>query len=76
MNILEHVPCDFKYIDSVCVEYIEKLNLNVLYVPDNWSANPDITLADVKKAIAEKGLVEVDIAIMHGCFGYCAAASF
>lgn len=61
---------DFKYVNSLSIENIEDLGLNVLYVPDEWTANTDITLQQVKSLLNEKGLIEVDIAIMHGSFEY------
>lgn len=61
---------DFRYITQLDVEIIEEYNLSVLYIPDEWRSNNYITLEEAKKAINDKGLVNVDLAIMHGAFDY------
>jgi len=61
---------DFRYIDTLHVEHIESLDLNVLYVPDEWTADTELTLTQAKELIKEAGLEQVDIAIMHGAFAY------
>lgn len=61
---------DYKYIPYLYIEYIEDLNINVLYVPDEWHTDPQETFKQVKTLLKEKALDQVDIAIMHGQFGY------
>ena len=61
---------DFKYINKLDIEYIQDLNINVLYVPDEWRHDSEITLKEVKDLLKEKHLAQVDISIMHGCFRY------
>lgn len=61
---------DYKYISVLDIEYIPLLDINILYVPDEWKPNADDTYQDVLKLMKEKGLHQVDIAIMHGCFKY------
>lgn len=68
-SFLEDKP-DFRYIDTLHVEYIEALGIRVLYVPDEWTASTDLTLRQAKELIANEGVDQVDIAIMHGAFGY------
>ena len=69
-QLTEH-PLNFRYIDSLEIETIEDLgNLNILYVPDEWSSSTELTLKQVKELLYSKGLVDVDIAIMHGAFSY------
>lgn len=61
---------DLKYVDKLCVEYIEPLGLNVLYVPDEWAPECDEVWRQVKDTLSSHGLEKVDIACMHGAFNY------
>lgn len=61
---------DFKYVDTLEIEYMEDLGINVLYVPDEYRENAATTLKEVKELMAAKGLEKVTIAIMHGMFHY------
>lgn len=59
---------DFKYQNTVCIEYIEALDINVLFIPDNWPAGIDGTWLEVQGLLREHGLEKVDFACMHGAF--------
>lgn len=61
---------DLKWVRDVSVEVIEKFNLSVLYIPDEWKHDTADTLDDARAAIAGAGLQKVDLAIMHGQFRY------
>lgn len=61
---------DYKYVDTLCVETIDSLGIDVLYVPDEWQHDTSDTLSDVRDLIRQKGLTRVDYAFMHGMFGY------
>lgn len=61
---------DFKYVKSLSIETIDDLGLSVLYVPDEWSPDTDDTYKQVLELLASNNLRQVDIAIMHGQFGY------
>lgn len=63
-------PIDFKYVDTLYIEHMTDLDLTILYVPDEWTPNTDLTFSQVQTLMKEKGLFEVDIAMMHGCFNY------
>lgn len=64
------IELDFKYVSTLSIEYIADFDLNVLYVPDEWRTDSAQTLLEVKQEMAAKGLTQVDIACMHGCFGH------
>jgi Holliday junction resolvase RusA-like endonuclease len=49
---------------------MEKHNIHVLYVPDEWAGTTEETLEQVKTLMREMQLKQVDIAIMHGLFNY------
>lgn len=59
---------DYAYVSTISIEYIEKLDIHVLYVPDQPSIHPDTVLKTVDALMLEKGLEQVDYAIMHGHF--------
>ena len=61
---------DLKYIKTLSIEYIDKYNINVLYVPDEWNHDNADTLIEVKQLLYVNKLEQVDFAIMHGQFEY------
>jgi DNA repair exonuclease SbcCD nuclease subunit len=66
----DHIEVDVKYIDSLSVEYIEKFNINVLYVPDEWNHSTDLTFKEAQEIIVSKGLDKVDYAVCHFTFDF------
>lgn len=65
-----NIGVDIKYVSTISVEYIEKFNINVLYIPDKATESPEVTLEKVKEIITAKGLKTVDYALMHGQFEF------
>jgi len=61
---------DFKYIESLSIEYIKDFNIYILYVPDEWKEDTKDTVKDIKNLLIENNINKVDIAIMHGQFDY------
>jgi len=61
---------DFKYINTLHIEHMEDLGINVLYVPDEYKHSAEETYDDLMKLMLEQRLSNVDIAIMHGQFTY------
>lgn len=70
MNEAARIGADLKYVSTLSIEYIEPLDIQVLYVPDEWELTTDKTLAQVRELLKAKGLDRVDYAIMHGQFGH------
>lgn len=70
INQIGKINADVKYVRDLSIEYIERYDINVLYVPDEWSETTERTLAQVKELMRAKGLVTVDFAVMHGQFGH------
>jgi hypothetical protein len=68
-NILD-LNFDFKYVDTLSIEFLPDLNYSVLYVPDEWSSSGAKTLQQVHKLLDENHISQVDIAIMHGMFRF------
>jgi len=67
---MTNYPLDFKYVTDLSIEHIEHLNIDVLYVPDEWGISGDNTFEQVKKLLEVNNLTKVDYAIMHGQFDY------
>lgn len=61
---------DYKYINTLYIEHMVDLDINILYVPDEFRHKASDTYLEVGKLLKESKLAEVDIAIMHGCFSY------
>lgn len=61
---------DLVYITDIEIEYLQELDAHILYVPDEWGTGTDAALKRVKELMAERGLEQVDIAVMHGMFGF------
>lgn len=59
---------DFKYVKNLEIEYIEKFDMNILYIPDEWRARCCDTWNDVLQCMQRHNLKQVDIVIMHGAF--------
>lgn len=64
------IKLDFKYIDTLSIEYMSKYKLNILYIPDEYKHNSIDTYNDVKELLKKHNLDKVDIIIMHGAFRY------
>ncbi len=63
--------CDFRYVDQIEIEFIEKLGVSVLYIPDEISpAGTHVTKAVVESLLESRGIEQVDLACMHGFFKY------
>ena len=61
---------DYKYIDTLTIEYIEKFDRYFLYLPDEYASNSEECFKLVKDKLKEYNLEKVDIVIMHGAFRY------
>lgn len=70
INEIAQIGCDVQYVPNLSIEYIEDLDINVLYVPDEWSPSTEKTYEEVLALMRAKGLSKVDFAIMHGQFEY------
>lgn len=70
INEIAGIGADLHYAKDLSIEYIEKYDIHVLYVPDEWESSTEKTLAQVKDLIRAKGLTQVDLAIMHGQFEF------
>lgn len=69
-NTTGEIGCDLKYVDTLSIEYIEHLDLQVLYVPDEWDPETDVVWSQVQQLLQEKQLSQVDLAVVHGAFEF------
>lgn len=63
-----NTSANVRYIQSVCIEWIEQLGIHVLYIPDEAHETCAQTLVEVQRLMAEQGLGAVDVIVMHGQF--------
>lgn len=60
-----------KYINTLSIEYIPELDINVMYVPDNFGhTSTEIIYEQALKLLAEHNLTQVDFIFLHGGFDY------
>ncbi len=60
-----------KYINTLSIEYIPELNLNIMYVPDNFGhTSTEIIYEQALKLLTNNNLTQVDMIVLHGGFDY------
>lgn len=70
LNEITGIGADCRYIDTLSIEHIDSLNIDVLYIPDEWRPATEATWVDVKQRLMETGIERVDYTIMHGVFPF------
>jgi DNA repair exonuclease SbcCD nuclease subunit len=70
INETSRIGADVRYVDILEVELLDRLGISLLYIPDEWERNPDVTWEQAQRAVREAGLEQVDVAVMHGMFEY------
>lgn len=68
VNEVSKIGADVKYVDELSIEYIERFDIHVLYVPDEWRVKCDDTWDEVVQLLVKNNLDKVDFAFMHGMF--------
>lgn len=62
---------DLKYYDTIALEYIERFDMRILYLPDDLPyPNSDAVLRVVHQKLQELGWTYVDYAAVHGYFDH------
>lgn len=59
-----------RYVDVLEIEYIEALDIDILYLPDEWKGSTVVAWDEVQQALADYGQEQVDFVVMHGQFAY------
>lgn len=78
-KIFEHLAGStdiFKYFDTISLEYIESLDLKILYVPDNTPfTESEDCLAEIHRQMRQVGWTQVDMVVLHGYFDHVLPAN-
>jgi len=69
-NEIGRIGADMKYIDKIDIEYIARLDIHVLYIPDEVPGGSAAALQTVKDLMRARGIEQVDIAMVHGLFRF------
>ena len=56
------------FMSTLSIEYIESLDIHVLYIPDEWRSRCSDTWTDVQAKLVDHQLQQVDYTVMHGGF--------
>ena len=67
---MQKLPIRLKYVKDLCLEYIPEWDFNILYIPDEWTNDTDLTYKQVLKLLKENNLHQVDFILMHGQFDF------
>lgn len=70
LNAMLEIGCNVLYRNTLCIEYLEKHDINVLFLPDEWAPHAESTLQQARDLIHSRGLEKVDFVFMHGGFTY------
>lgn len=70
LNLAFDFKVDLKFIHELSIEYIERFNIHVLYVPDEWNVDVHETYAETLALLNARGLQAVDFCLFHGAFNY------
>lgn len=70
LNEIRTNKCNLKYHKVLDIEYIDKINKYVLYIPDEWVNTHDELENQIKDKLNKLSITKVDIAILHGQFKY------
>lgn len=70
LNQAYGIGADVMYFDIICIDYMAKFDIHVLYVPDESRSCHLETQNAVNDLLIQHNLAKVDYAIMHGMFEY------
>ena len=68
VKTISQLDVDVRYVSDLSIEYIERFDIRVLYVPDEWRPETDQTWLEVNQLLKEKALEHVDFTVLHGAF--------
>lgn len=66
LNTALDINADCKHVNNLSIEHHDGLNIDMLFIPDEWRATTEATQQDVNKLLKEHNLLQVDFTIMHG----------
>ncbi len=68
INEQQAIGADAKFINTLSIDYIERFDINVLYIPDEWRTTTHQTRDEVVALLQSKNIDKVDFTVMHGMF--------
>ncbi len=70
INTIADIGTDVKHVTELSIEHLDKFNLDILYIPDEWTDSPEKTYEQVIDLMHGKNINKVDFTVMHGAFTY------
>ena len=70
MNNNRKQPCKLKYFEVLDIEYLERIQKYVLYIPDEWTNSHEDLEQQIQEKLLQHNISKVDIGILHGQFKY------
>jgi len=70
INAMLDKPALCYYQDILSILHLDKWDIDILCIPDEWRPTPEQTWEDVKALLKQHDLKAVDFTIMHGMFEY------
>jgi len=71
-NIIKelNLKIDYKHVTELSIEHLDKFDIDILYIPDEWKPKPEDVYKDVVNELKKHNLEKVDLVAMHGAFKY------
>lgn len=66
----ESIGADYRYVKTLELEHIEGLDIDVIYIPDEYNHDNEITKQEVIDLMDRNQISMVDYVIMHGMFDH------
>lgn len=68
INRMSGIEADVHYHTQLSIVRIDRFDIDVLFVPDEWRSSAEETWSEVTHLLTRHGLDSVDVAVMHGMF--------
>lgn len=68
LNEIAEIGAEVHYIQTVEIVHIDKYDIDILVVPDEWRTRTEDTWKDVQACLKRHNLKKVHYSVMHGCF--------
>lgn len=70
INDVRQNKANLKYFKVLDIEYCDKLQKHILYIPDEWCNDQEDLDIQIRTRMMELNITKVDISILHGAFRY------
>jgi DNA repair exonuclease SbcCD nuclease subunit len=64
------IDADARHVPDLSIEHHQRFDMDIMYIPDEWSSDNDDTWKQVQQLLSEHRLEQVDFILMHGQFPY------